>query len=410
MAITAGDATVSALQNILKTKYDQRKLYQLTYPDCAFLGRIRKDEKFGGNNARITLRYGAPQGGSADFATAQGNKTTSTDAGFLLTRAKEYHIAGITGEALLAAEGDENTLLNGVKAEMEGAMRNFRRSISISLYRNGGGQRGVISASSNVATTTITLATSSDVVMYEVGMWVNLAIDDGTGGAGVETGRVQITAINRDTGALTASANWNTITGAAVGQFIFRQADYGVMVKGLSGWLPAVAPVGGDNWFGVDRSADTTRLAGVRFAAAVGAAKEDTLIDCSARLGREGATPDAVYMNNLDRADIVKGLMGKAVYEMTKSTDGSIGYKALLLEGDKGPLKVYADPNCPQGQFFMLQEDTWVLKSIKGCPHIIDEDGNKMLREAAADGFEWRLRALFQLGCEAPGFNAHGTF
>lgn len=106
----------------------------------------------------------------------------------------------------------------------------------------------------------------------------------------------------------------------------------------------------------------------------------------------------------------MKNLAGKAVFDMTKATDGSVGYKALLLEGDKAPIKVQVDPNQKKGRFNLLQLDTWVLKSLKGVPHFIDEDGQKMLREATADGFEWRMRAIWQLGCEAPGYNAVGSF
>src|SRR5579864_7320787 len=119
--MSSGDATVAALTQILKTKYDQKVFYQLYYRKAPFVGQMRKDEKFGGNNARITLRYGAPQGGSCTFANAQANKTSSADVGFLLTRARDYQISGITGEALAAAEGDENTIYNGLKGEMEGS-------------------------------------------------------------------------------------------------------------------------------------------------------------------------------------------------------------------------------------------------------------------------------------------------
>jgi hypothetical protein len=408
---TAGDSTVSALQYILKTKYDQKKLYELTYPDCAFLGSVRKDLKFGGNNARITLRYGRPQGGSMVFGTAQTNKTSSSDVGMLLTRAKDYHICGITGEALLAGEGSENTLISAVNGEMEGCTLNFRRSLSVQLYANGGGARSQFDGVTSIASKTMPLLDAQQIVFFEVGQWCVLATTDGTTGS-VEANHEQISAVDRDAGKISAtSAAWNTvITTAANTDYIFREGDFGVAIKGLEAWIPATAPASGDSFFGVDRSVDTTRLAGVRFAASTGAAKEDTLVDCSARLGREGGIPDTVYLQNLDRADIVKNLAGKAVFDMTKATDGSVGYKALILEGDKAPIKVVVDPNQKKGRFHMLQLDTWVLKSLKGVPHFIDEDGNKLLREATSDGFEWRMRALWQLGCEAPGYNARGAF
>jgi hypothetical protein len=408
---TAGDSTVTALQYILKTKYDQRKLYELTYPDCAFLGRIRKDLKFGGNNARITMRYGRPQGGSYTFSTAQANKTSSSDAGMLLTRKFDYHICGISGEALLAGEGSENSLISAVNGEMEGCTLNFRRSLSMQLYGNGGGSRSQFNGTDSIAGKTVGLLDAQQIVFFEVGMVCNLATTDGTTGS-VEANSETVSACDRDAGKISAtSAAWNTvITTAANTDFIFRAGDFGGAIKGLNAWIPTTAPVSGDSFFGVDRSVDTTRLAGVRFAASVGAAKEDTLVDCSARLGREGGIPDECYLQNLDRADIVKNLEGKAVFDMTKATDGSVGYKALLLEGDKAPIKVQVDPNQKKGRFNLLQLDTWVLKSLKGVPHFIDEDGQKMLREATADGFEWRMRAIWQLGCEAPGYNAVGSF
>lgn len=410
-----GATTITAIQNILKTKYDQKKLHTMTYPDCAFLGRVRKDTNFGGNNARVTLRYGRPQGGSHDITEAFANITSSNDGAFLLTRAKDYHVCEITAEAMLAGDGEENTVLNAVKAEMEGCSMNFKRSISCQLYRNGGGARGQIASTANVATNTVALAEPSDIVFYEVDMFVQASANDGSAAGHTlrnAGAKERVAAVDRDLGTLrSASAAWNTtIAAIAAGDFLFRSGDFKISAKGLLAWLPTTAPTAGDSFFGMDRSVDATRLAGVRFAATAGTSKEDTLVDCSVRLGREGGVPDAVYTNNLDRADIVKNLMGKATFEMTKSTDGVIGYKALILAGDKGDLKVLADPNCPRGKFFMLQEDTWVLKSIKGLPHLVEEDGNRMTRKSNSDNFEWRYRALWQLGCEAPGFNAVGTY
>ncbi len=411
-----GATTITAIQNILKTKYDQKKLHSGTYPDCAFLGRMRKDTNFGGNNARVTMRYGRPQGGSHDITRAFANISSSQDAGFLLTRAKDYHVCRITAEALLAGEGSENTVLNAVKAEMEGCLLNFKRSISLQLYGNGGGARGRISSTATVSNKTVALAEPADIVFFEPEMVVQASDNDGSAAAHAlrnSGARETIQAVDRDLGTVTAvSAAWNTvITNLAASDYLFRDGDFKIAAKGLRSWLPQTAPVlGVDSFFGVDRGVDATRLAGVRFTAQSGASKEDTLVDCSTRLGREGGVPDAVYTNNLDRADIIKNLMGKAQFEMTKSTDGIVGYKALILAGDKGDLKIIADPNCPRGKFFMLQEDTWVIKSIKGLPHLIEEDGNRMTRMASADEFEWRYRALWQLGCEWPGFNGIGDY
>ena len=413
--MAAGDATVTALQNILKTKYDQKTFYQLFYRKAPFVGTVRKDEKFGGNNARISLRFGAPQGGAAKFSVAQTNKSTSSDVGFLLTRGHDYQVSGITGEALAAAEGDENTLYNGLKGEMEGSMRNLNRSIQIQSFRNGGGQRGKGNGSYSVAGAVITLLVAADITGFEVGMKIDLSADDGTGGGGVRAaGPLSITAVDRILGTITCSANINTLTGATNTDFIFRNGDYpsgtDVLSKGVAGWIPDVAPVGGDNWFGVDRSVDTVRLAGIRYNGN-GGNKEETLVDAAELLSREGADGELVaFINNLDRADIVKSLGSKAIYEPVKSTDGTIGYRALVVEGPDGPIKVLSEVNVPRGLFKILDMGTWVMKSIKGAPRLLDFDGMKMLRESSNDGYEWRMGGYFQFGCEAPGYNLAGTW
>lgn len=420
--MAAGDATVTALSNILKTRYDQKVFHQMFYRKAPFAGTVRKDDKFGGNNARITLRYGAPQGGSGDFATAQANKTSSSDVGFLLARAKDYQVSGISGEALAAAEGDENTLYNGLKGEMEGSMRNLNRSIQITLHRNGGGQRGRGDGAYAVGGAVIQLGNGgvagtgsiADITNFEVGMKLQFSADDGynNGGAlaGVRAGTVAVQSVNRVLGTITCTGNVNAGIGAAVNSdWIFRQGDYSVMAKGTAGWIPDTAPTAGDSWFGVDRSVDTTRLAGVIYSGN-GGNKIETLIDAAELAGREGADDLTCYINNLDRADIVKSLDGKAVYEPVKSTDGTFGYRALMIEGPDSAIKVISDINMPRGKFKLLQMDTWVLKSVKGVPRLLDFDGNKMLRESSSDGYEWRMGGYFQTGNEAPGYNTAGTF
>jgi hypothetical protein len=414
--MAVGDATVAALTSILKTKYDQKVFYQLFYRKAPFLGTIRKDEKFGANNARISLRYGSPQGGSAQFSVAQANKTSSADVGFVLTRAKDYQVAGISGEALAAAEGDENTIYNGLKGEMEGSMRNLNRSIQITAWRNGGGSRGVGNGSYAVSGTAITLATPADITNFEVQMKIDLAPNDGSVPTSVRAGGpLTITAVDRTAGIVTVSAAVNTLTGAANTDTIFRNGDYGILAKGQLGWLPptgsALRPtsLGTDNWFGVDRFQDIVRLGGIPYSGG-GGNKEETLMDAAELASREGADDLTCYINNLDRADIVKSLGSKAIYLPVESTDGKIGYRALIAEGPDGPIKILSEVNVPRGNFFINQMDTWVLKSIRGVPRILDDDGLKMLRESTNDGYEWRMGGYFQFGCEAPGYNLVGTW
>lgn len=406
-----GDATPTALVNILKTRYDQKVFHQLFYRKAPFLGQIAKDDKFGGNNARISLRYGAPQGGSFQYNVAAANVTSSADVGFMLTHAQDYQVSGITGRALAIGDGDENTIYNTLRGEMEGSMRNLNRSLQIHSWRNGGGQRAQINAFSNA---TVTLLQASDITGFEVQMRVDASSDDGynNGGAlaGVRAGGpLTILSLDRTAGTITFTANYNTLSGAATTDFLFRNGDYGLGPAGVLRWIPPTAPTAGDSHFGVDRSVDPVRLAGIRYSGN-GGNKEETLIDAAELAGREGAEDLTAFINNLDRADIVKSLGSKCIYETVDSTDGDIGFRALQIEGPDGTIKVFSDVNVPRGRFFMLDMETWRLRSAKGVPRLLDDDGFKMLREAAADGYQWRMGGYFNYANEAPGLNLVGTW
>ena len=375
---------------------------------------MAKSEEFGGNNARISLRYGAPQGGSFTFNIAQANATSSSDVAFLLTRARDYQVSGISGEAIRAGKGDDDTIYNTLRGEMEGSMRNLNRSIQISLWRNGGGQRSQGNSSYSVAGAVATLAQAADIVGFEVAMKVDFSIDDGynNGGAlaGVRAGGpLTVIALDRTAGTITFNANIATLTGVQNSDYLFRNGDYSLGMAGVLRWIPPVAPTTGDNHFGVDRSVDVVRLAGIRYSGG-GGNKEETLVDAAELASREGAEELTAFINNLDRADIVKSLGSKAMYEPSVSSDGDIGYRALNIEGPDGTIQIFSDVNMPRGKFALLDMSTWVLKSAGSFPGLLDDDGLKMIRESNADGYQWRMGGYPQLGCEAPGYNLLGTW
>lgn len=408
--MAAGNETLTTLSNVLKTKYDQKRINIMAYEDDYFLSTVRKDTKFGGNNARITLRYGSPQGGSNDITKAIANKTSSTDAGFLLTRAHDYHVCSMDAEAMLAGEGEENTVLNALDSSMDGGMRMIRTSLEVGVYGDGTGKRGNIDLTTVLTGTVITLADPTSIVNFEKDM--KIAFFNPTGPAIRNAGAtLTITACDRDNGKITVSAAINTVTGTTNGDGIVRDGDFNTHIKGLSGWLPLVPPTAGDNWFGVDRSDDTTRKAGVRWAGG-GAQKVETLVKATVRLSREGGKDGKRIglLNIEDLGDLAIGLGAKAEYDPVKTIDGTFGFQSLKINTPRGTLPLYGSLRVTKGEFYILQPDTWVLKSIKGAPHVVDDDGVTMLREPNSDAVTWRLRYFAQLGCEAPGWNLHGTF
>lgn len=404
--MAAGNATLTTLSNVLKTRFE-KKLQIMSYEDDHFLTNVAKATDFGGKDYRQSLRYGSPQGGSSVLATAIANKTSSEDVGFLVTRVRDYHVCSIDAEAMFAGQGDENTVIDAMDGEMEGGLRMIGRSLQIGVWGDGSGRRGAIDAT--VTGTTLTLSDPNEIVNFEVDMKIQFVHPATlTNRAG---GPLTITSVDRDNGSMVVSANLNTITSLTAGDYIVRDGDTGVMMKGLAAWLPLVKPTGGDNFFGVNRSVDSTRLAGVIFDGAE-AQKSETLIKAVVRLSREGGThaKRVGYLHLDDLADIAIGLGAKAEYMPAKDSEGVIGFASLMIHTPRGPLKLYSSLNCKKGEFFILQMDTWKLKTLKKAPHIVDDDGQTVVRGATTDDVTWRLRYWGNLVCNAPGWNCHGTF
>lgn len=408
-----GVLDTTALNAVLKTQYTQHKVNLLTYKNNPLYAKMPKRTDFVGLNKVVAIRNGAPQGrglGSLGFTAGLANMSASVYNKFTVTRISDYAFGQVTTEAIRASKNDAGSLVDGLKKEVDGAIYTCMRSLAIGMFGNSGAKRGQISAASNVGTPTITLATITDVTNFEVGMILNVSATDGTSGA-KRAGTVTLTGIDRVAGTLTASGNWTTgIAAAGALDFIFQNGDFEATKTGLSGlaaWLPLVAPVGGDNFFGLDRSSDVTRLSGIRDTTHAGGPIEETIIDVAALVVREGGNPDTVVLNPLDVAKFVKALSTKVIYDRSKSFDEpSVDFKSVKVMGPAGEIDVIGDINCPQGTGYMLQLDTWCLESLGAAPGILDDDGNRILRSATADSYIVRVGYFANMTCEAPGWNA----
>jgi len=389
----------------LKQHYTNDRVLNMVYKDNALLALLPKMENFGGKNLPIPIIYGNPQGRSATFSTAQANKTSTQVTDFVLTRAKDYSLASIDNEVLEASKGDANAFMEAATTEIDGAIHSAARSLAIALYRNGSGSIGRM-ANSSFATPTIQLSQIEDVTNFEVGQ--SLVLSTADGGGVVKAGTMDIVGVDRDLGTVTVNGNISALVAtAAQNDYIFVEGDYDKKVKGLQAWLPNTAP-SNTPFFGVDRTADVTRLAGVRYD---GSAMpiEEALIGAIHRVAREGGRPSHCFMSFEKWDELAKSLGSKVQYieEAVKSGEANLNFRGIMIHGPKGPVKVIADQNCPSDRAFLLQLDVWKLYSLGKAPRIFDADGLKMLRESTADAVEVRAFYYAQLGSRAPGYNAN---
>jgi hypothetical protein len=396
---------MSTFSAALKQHYTDHMIKNMVYANNPLLALMPKYEKFGGLNLPVPLIYGNPQGRSASFSNALANKTNSQIKAFTLTRVQDYSLANISNEVIEASQGSADAFMQAATTEIDGAIHALKRSMAIAMFRSGTGSIGQISSGSNVGTATITLANISDIVNFEVGMTLQLAATDG---ATPRTGTVVVTALDRSAGTVTLGGNWTAgIAAAAAGDYILQDGDSNAKAKGLAAWLPYTAPTSGDSFFGVDRSKDVTRLAGLR-GDYTGAPIEEALIDLAAKISREGGTPSHAIMSFENYAQLEKALGSKVIYMDNKSEDASVSFKGIMIHGPRGPIAVMPDQNCPSNYFYMLQLDTWKLYSLGAAPKLLKADGLDFLRVSSADAVEVRVGAYFNIATSAPGFNGVG--
>lgn len=388
----------TSLAYALKTLYEQEAVVREWYEDNPLFALIPKWKRFGGKNFVEAVVHGVNAGRSHTFSTAQTNADNHRGVSFTVTRKKDYAVAKIDGETLLASESDENTLVEGLKTEMDGAIHNLVRSAAVDLYGDGSGARGQVGS---VSSGVITLKNINDVTNFEVGQKI-VANPTKTGAAGsMRSGTGTVSVVDRDLGKVTYTG---TITSIAADDYIYTEGDYDKAITGVGGWIPATAPSSGESFFGVDRSVDT-KLSGVIFDGAT-LNPSEAIFKAAVRVGREGGAPRHVFMNTSDWANLQLDLGSKVIYDVVKSTGVEVGFTSIAVRGPRGSIQCVADPNCPAGTAFMLGLKHWKLRSLGEIPRFLDEDGKSMLRQSSSDGYEVRAAYYANLTCNAPGFNA----
>jgi hypothetical protein len=391
---------------ILKTLWPQSRIESLVYEDNPFLAMVAKSEEFYGENMYIALRYTDNKGRSATFATAQANKNPHKGVRFLLTRGKDYAMYGITHEMILAAKKDKGALVRSLNTEVESSINTLTNSLALSLFGDASGARGTLASDPGTGVT-LTLANINDIVNFEVGDSIVFAVTKT--GALTAGGARTIATVNRDTGVITVTAAMDAAV--ASGEYIFVEGDAAntgstILPTGLLGWLPTTAPTSGDSFFGVDRSPDATRLAGLRCDVSA-LNPEEGLATVLSRMDREKGRPSHIFRNPVDYKNILVALGSKV--ETEYQAVGEIGFETIKVHGPKGVVRVYSDKNCPAGRGFTLTMKTWKFHSLGKAPMVIEADDLSLLRDSTADSFEGRMAYYANLACDAPGWNCNET-
>lgn len=421
LAATGG--TFANLTTALKRRYDDDFLGEVGWSKGTLAAMVRKIA-WSGSNPVFANRVGNSPARSATYATAAAKSEDST-YGFTkvkqwqLTWLRDYSRATIDG-LLLATAGDKlGSFYDKFVAQIDGSLDATMHSFSTKIYRGGYGQIGAIAASTVLTGNVITLATPEDVVLYEQGMDLQFAQFENSGALRNSGSVLTVTAIGITNvagvlvGTVTTNANLNTVTGIAVGDYIFSSGDRNnaaspvvTAISGLAAWgcimnNTFTAPTPGENFYGNDRSVDS-RLQ-FNYFDARNMSEEEALIKATVESIRFGGKPDAAFLNPTRYGNLL--LQGQSRLRPV-SVEGPYGvsFDGVALKTSKGEVEVYPDLYCQSQLGWLLQMNSLRMygAGTTKVPDFITADGNKILRQAADDGIECRVGYYGAFGVNAP--------
>lgn len=426
---------LAALKELYTGDHYMKDLVYRKNPALALFPKDESPSGMAGKYIPVPMIYATTQGRSATFSNAQTNQTPAQLKSFFVYRVSNFSLATITNELLEATVGDAGAFVDEGKLQVDTAIRAIANDLAFDMFRAGTGSRGTIGTFTQNGTvvggTTITLQDIQSVVNFEVNMTLIVMTSDG-GTPSSDT--VLLTGINRSTGVMVGTASAGSLSaGWASGNFLAVQGDVAsggststgtdpdsgnstvasgyLKVTGLAGWLPVNGVASNDSFWGVNRSADVTRLAGVSFNG-VNESIEEALIDVSTQIALQGGEPSICFTNFNSWAALEKELGAKVQYVQVKHDEAEIAFKGITVNAPYGPITVIPDRNCPSRLGYLLELETFKLRTLGKAPHILTygREGLEGLRVSNADSLEIRIGYYGNIICMAPGFSAVVTF
>lgn len=391
-------STLTTFDGLMKEKYEDPSIVEkLIYPENPLLAMLEKrgDTGMVGDVLPVPILYGLPQGIAGSFTTAQNNATNVKTTKWSITCGDYFGVVQIGDKVMMASRTNQGAFLSNKEVEMDGIIEQMGDNLSVHLWGNGGLAIGRVGA---ITSNTITLETPSDIANFELDMEV-VASGDGDGSAGTEalrTGNSTVANVNRVNGQVTITVS--EISSLSVGDYLFRQSDFGVdqtTIKGVQAFVSSsTAP---PTLWGVTNSVranDIERFGGCKVSSADIAGKtteERIKILVSRMTGRYKAkAPTAGFMHP-ERFQQLETLMSARGQRPLNETKTKFGFSEISVATASGMLPIYTDRHCPYNDFFAFRMDNMWLSSMGELIHWQNGDGMQILRRSTTTDYEARL-------------------
>lgn len=408
---------------LLKEFYSDEMVENMLFKEHVLFGLVSKKEDVDGKYFDYPIVVGAGMGRSATFANAQAMAalTGEVTVNFQVPLVENFEVANIANKLIMQApKKDAGSFLDMVSLIANDQLENLGNDLAIGLYRSQAGDRGRIGASTTLASSKLTLANPRDIYNFEVGMALDLAQAQVTGGTrayGSGNHGLYIVAIDYASGSFTVGTTPSpngtacNITDATDGcptaglaDYIYVSGDRNLKMPGLADWFPQTV-ASNDSFMNVNRSMNRVRLAGQFYDGSSGQSIASTLETAMAMVASVGGKTTHFLMDHMKFAQLSLELGAKTQLVDVKSTNADVGYTGIRIAGQKGTAVCLGDLHCPSDRIYGLNMDSLELMSMGKAAHVWDEDGQVWLRSATQAGMEIRFYSYAALRCSNPRSN-----
>lgn len=404
--------TIANVPLILKELWDD-EVEDYQYKDKPFYAMVPKDTSWEGIKFHVTMKYANGASTSSKFSVAKNKKRVAKFAAMEVETADLFTLWSIDNKLKTLTRSQKGSLTRILNDATEDAMKKFKRRTTFQLWRNGGG--AIAKLATGTTGTTLKFENPNDVRNLDIGDPLEFADDDGRAGAGVYDGVLTVTEVDEDAGSVTVDASIATITGLAVGDFVFHEGDYGDddhVIKGVPAYVCLEDPGTGDepaNIWGMVRTTFKTRLGGHRMTPSANLQVIEAVKEALTKASRRSIDTSHLFCSPEIFNEVEMSLEGQRRYADTKV--GNIGFTGLKFVSQQGrEVELYADPDIPLGPsgeelVFGLNMESWNFHTAEEWPMWLTGEGKKMLVEENANAIEGRIGGYGNLYTRAAGQN-----
>jgi hypothetical protein len=389
----ASASTLTSVDWIYKRDYSKEAIADITMRDHVWYAKCDKKGDYTGDSFTYTVRYGNPQGVSGRFQTAKSRAGSSKGAKFLLTLADKFGVITMDGKSVMAAKNNRGAFFELVTMETDNILEEVGDSLAYDFYRDTTGVRGRISS---IAGNVLSLVEPTDARNFKEQMFV--IGDNAANGESPKDGACEIDSVDEPGGTVTVT-DISDITGLAVNDYLFREGDPGTCMQGLEVCTPLSAPVRGtDDFRDVDRGRNPNRLAGSRISDTM-LLPEQALQLLAVNISTTGRSHnvDEGYLHPTQFFGVTSRMGSKVEYVDNDGREAHYGFESFVIHTAAGPLRIYSDPDCPIDRARVSRVGSMAIKHMGGLPHIVDADGQTVVRQTDDNGIEARVASFSQL-------------